>query len=179
MSRPGIEPGPLEASNLEKSHSNIFVICCSEPLQCVTGSLYYNWKCALTKLPITPVLRSTSVSRIQGKVLFLLTVCSLCATRSNSTPSDLLSRLTISLLQNVVFLFNIADPDFVRSKLSCHRIRNRYECFLDNIIKMSSQLSAQWVDPPWGAEPRFELGPALKQASGSQHEIATKNSIIM
>jgi hypothetical protein len=30
---------------------------------------------------------------------------------------------------------------------------------------MSSQLSAQWVEPPWGAEPRFELGPALQQAS--------------
>ncbi len=30
---------------------------------------------------------------------------------------------------------------------------------------ISSQLSAQWVEPPWGAEPRFELGPALQQAS--------------
>jgi hypothetical protein len=30
---------------------------------------------------------------------------------------------------------------------------------------MSSQLSAQWAEPPWGAEPRFELGPALQQAS--------------
>ncbi len=28
---------------------------------------------------------------------------------------------------------------------------------------MSSQLSAQWAEPPWGAEPRFELGPALQQ----------------
>ena len=32
-------------------------------------------------------------------------------------------------------------------------------------ISISSQLSAQWVEPPWGAEPRFELGPALQQAS--------------
>ncbi len=30
---------------------------------------------------------------------------------------------------------------------------------------MSSQLSAQWAEPPWGAKPRFELGPALQQAS--------------
>ncbi len=30
---------------------------------------------------------------------------------------------------------------------------------------MSSQLSAQWAEPPWGAEKRFELGPALQQAS--------------
>jgi len=32
-------------------------------------------------------------------------------------------------------------------------------------IFISSQLSAQWVEPPWDAEPRFELGPALQQAS--------------
>jgi hypothetical protein len=32
-------------------------------------------------------------------------------------------------------------------------------------ISISSQLSAQWAEPPWGAEPRFELGPALQQAS--------------
>jgi hypothetical protein len=30
---------------------------------------------------------------------------------------------------------------------------------------MSSQLSAQWAEPQWGAEPRFELGPVLQQAS--------------
>jgi hypothetical protein len=29
---------------------------------------------------------------------------------------------------------------------------------------MSSQLSAQWAEPPWGAEPRIELGP-VSQAS--------------
>jgi hypothetical protein len=32
-------------------------------------------------------------------------------------------------------------------------------------ISMSSQQPAQWAEPPWGAEPRFELGPALQQAS--------------
>jgi hypothetical protein len=31
-------------------------------------------------------------------------------------------------------------------------------------ISISSQLPAQWVAPPWGAEPKFELGPALQQA---------------
>ncbi len=30
---------------------------------------------------------------------------------------------------------------------------------------MSSQLSAQWAEPLWGAEPRFELGPAMQQAN--------------
>ncbi len=37
-------------------------------------------------------------------------------------------------------------------------------------ISISSQLSAQWVEPPWGAEPRFELGPALQQASALPSE---------
>jgi hypothetical protein len=32
-------------------------------------------------------------------------------------------------------------------------------------ISISSQLSAQWVEPPWGAEPRIELRPACLQAS--------------
>jgi hypothetical protein len=32
-------------------------------------------------------------------------------------------------------------------------------------ISISSQLSAQWAELPMGAEPRFELGPALQQAS--------------
>jgi hypothetical protein len=32
-------------------------------------------------------------------------------------------------------------------------------------ISIYSQLSAQWAEPLWGAEPRFELGPALQQAS--------------
>jgi hypothetical protein len=32
-------------------------------------------------------------------------------------------------------------------------------------ISISSQLSAQWAEPQWGAEPGFELGPALQQAS--------------
>ncbi len=32
-------------------------------------------------------------------------------------------------------------------------------------ISISSQLSAQRAEPPWVAEPRFELGPALQQAS--------------
>jgi hypothetical protein len=32
-------------------------------------------------------------------------------------------------------------------------------------ISIFSQLSAQWAEPPWGAEPRFELGPALQKAS--------------
>jgi hypothetical protein len=32
-------------------------------------------------------------------------------------------------------------------------------------ISISSQLSAQRAEPPWGAEPRFELGPALQQAN--------------
>ncbi len=32
-------------------------------------------------------------------------------------------------------------------------------------ISISSQLSAQWAEPPLGAEQRFELGPALQQAS--------------
>jgi hypothetical protein len=31
-------------------------------------------------------------------------------------------------------------------------------------ISISSQLLAQWAKPPWGAEPRFEQGPALQQA---------------
>jgi hypothetical protein len=30
---------------------------------------------------------------------------------------------------------------------------------------MPSQLSPQWAEPPWGAEPRFEFGPALQLAS--------------
>jgi hypothetical protein len=30
---------------------------------------------------------------------------------------------------------------------------------------MSSQLSAQLAEPPWGAESRFELWPALQQVS--------------
>ena len=32
-------------------------------------------------------------------------------------------------------------------------------------ISISSQLSAQWAEPPWGAQLRSELGPALQQAS--------------
>jgi hypothetical protein len=32
-------------------------------------------------------------------------------------------------------------------------------------IFISSRLSTQWAEPPWGAEPRFKLGPALQQAS--------------
>ncbi len=32
-------------------------------------------------------------------------------------------------------------------------------------ISISSQLQAHWAEPPWGAEPRFELGPAFEQAS--------------
>ncbi len=32
-------------------------------------------------------------------------------------------------------------------------------------ISITSQLSAQWAEPPWGAEPRFVLGPAFQQAS--------------
>jgi hypothetical protein len=35
---------------------------------------------------------------------------------------------------------------------------------------MSSQLSAQWTEPLWGAEPRFELGPALELASALSTE---------
>jgi hypothetical protein len=31
-------------------------------------------------------------------------------------------------------------------------------------ISISSQLLAQWAEPPWGSEPRFEHGPALQQA---------------
>ncbi len=50
-------------------------------------------------------------------------------------------------------------------------------------ISISSQLSAQWAEPPWGAEPRFEFGPALLlQASlelttnlATLHPIRTKN----
>ncbi len=30
---------------------------------------------------------------------------------------------------------------------------------------VSSQLSTQWAESPWGAVPRFEIGPALQQAS--------------
>jgi hypothetical protein len=30
---------------------------------------------------------------------------------------------------------------------------------------MSSQLAALWAEPPWGAEPRFELEPVVQQAS--------------
>jgi hypothetical protein len=37
-------------------------------------------------------------------------------------------------------------------------------------ISISSQLSAQWAEPPWGAKPRFELGPALQQASAPPTE---------
>jgi hypothetical protein len=40
-----------------------------------------------------------------------------------------------------------------------------HHSFINIRISMSSQLSAQWAEPPWGAEPRFELGPALQQAS--------------
>ncbi len=32
-------------------------------------------------------------------------------------------------------------------------------------ISISSQLSALWTEPPWGAEPSFELGPVLQPAS--------------
>jgi hypothetical protein len=28
---------------------------------------------------------------------------------------------------------------------------------------MPSQLQTQWAGPPWGAEPKFELGPAQQQ----------------
>ncbi len=34
---------------------------------------------------------------------------------------------------------------------------------------MSSHLSAPWAEPPWGADPRFELGPALQKASALSH----------
>jgi len=30
--------------------------------------------------------------------------------------------------------------------------------------KSPRRLWAQWEKPPWGAEPRFELGPAIQQA---------------
>ncbi len=33
------------------------------------------------------------------------------------------------------------------------------------LISICSQLSAQWAEPPWGAEPRIELKPAVQQAS--------------
>jgi len=32
-------------------------------------------------------------------------------------------------------------------------------------------LRAQWEKPPWGAEPRFELGPAIQQASALPIEL--------
>jgi hypothetical protein len=33
-----------------------------------------------------------------------------------------------------------------------------------DIIRRRSLRIAQWEKPPWGAEPRLELGPALQQA---------------
>jgi hypothetical protein len=37
-------------------------------------------------------------------------------------------------------------------------------------ISISSRLSVQWLEPPWGAEPRFEFGSALQQASALPSE---------
>ncbi len=39
-------------------------------------------------------------------------------------------------------------------------------------VSKSSQLSAQWAEPPWGAEQRFKLGPALQQASALPIELS-------
>jgi hypothetical protein len=43
---------------------------------------------------------------------------------------------------------------------------------------ISSQLQAQWAEPPWGSETRFELGPALQQASALPSELRCTLTII-
>jgi hypothetical protein len=55
-----------------------------------------------------------------------------------------------------LFFFYTIDTFIQHSFIDKHSLRP---------ISISSQLSAQWAGPPWGVDPRFELGPALQQAS--------------
>jgi hypothetical protein len=56
----------------------------------------------------------------------------------------------------VAVIFLLYDRYIYTSFIRKHSLRT---------VSISSQLSAQWAEPSWGAEQRFKLGPALQQAN--------------
>ncbi len=115
-----------------------------------------------------------------------------CARRSDSrrrrpsdtqNPGELHTLLSHSGSSKSFFLF--IWYFLVHTFSPSHSYNTFIRCHSPRFLSISSSLvSDKWINPPWGAEPRIELGPALQQVDAltiwaTQHPSPWQKLIIL